>query len=342
MPAWLRNCWYMAGWSDEIGDAGLARTILDRPVFIYRLADGGIAALLDRCPHRFAPLSRGTREGDAIVCGYHGLTFSPAGKCVRNPFAERIPAGTDVPTFAAVERDGIVWLWGGNEQEADPALIADFSFVPDTPHSRTVRGYTLMQANYEYGTDNLLDLSHIEFVHKGTFAGQGVIFAGKHSVRVEGDTLHSNWFMPGIAPPSVAYGRYPPEAKVDHWLDMRWNAPAVMRLLIGACPHGEPRASGFELPQAHILTPASEHETHYFWSSTRYHDLDSQETDALLKEMFGNAFDMEDKPMIEAAYANVRGKDFWAEKPVSLGIDQGGTRARRMLETMIRAERARG
>lgn len=342
MTAWLHNCWYMAGWSDEIGEAGLARTIIERPVFLFRLADGGVAALLDRCPHRFAPLSRGTQEGDNIVCGYHGLTFSPQGECVRNPFAERIPAGTDVPTFAAIERDGIVWLWGGNAEQADAALIPDFSFVPDTPHSRTVRGYTLMQANYEYGTDNLLDLSHIEFVHKGTFAGQGVIFAGEHSVRVEGGTLHSNWFMPGIAPPSVAYGRYPLEAKVDHWLDMRWNAPASMYLRIGVCPHGEPRAAGFELPQAHILTPANEHETHYFWSSTRYHDLDSPETDAMLREMFGNAFDLEDKPMIEAAYANVRGKDFWAEKPVSLGVDQGGTRARRMLEAMIRAERASG
>jgi vanillate O-demethylase monooxygenase subunit len=337
---WLRNCWYMAGWTDEIGERGLARRIADRPIFLYRLQDGSIAAILDRCPHRFAPLSLGARDGDNLVCGYHGLTFSPAGKCVRNPFAERIPAGTDVPTFAAIERDGIVWLWAGASEKADPALIPDFSFVPDTPHSRTVRGYTPMQANYEYGTDNLLDLSHIEFVHKGTFAGHGVIFAGTHAVRVEGDTLHSNWSMADIPPPSVAYGHYPSEARVDHWLEMRWNAPASMRLLIGACLHGETREAGFELPQAHILTPASEHETHYFWSSTRYHDLASPEMDAMLTEMFGNAFDREDKPMIEAAYANVRGKDFWAERPVSLGIDQGGTRARRMLESMIRAEQA--
>jgi vanillate O-demethylase monooxygenase subunit len=62
----------------------------------------------------------------------------------------------------------------------------------------------------------------------------------------------------------------------------------------------------------------------------------------MLLEMFGNAFDQEDKPMIEAAYANVRGKDFWAERPVSLGIDQGGTRARRMLESMVRAEQTGG
>ena len=57
-------------------------------------------------------------------------------------------------------------------------------------------------------------------------------------------------------------------------------------------------------------------------------------------DLFGQAFDVEDKPMIEAAYARVRGKDFWGEKPVSLGIDQGGARARRMLEAMIAQEEA--
>jgi phenylpropionate dioxygenase-like ring-hydroxylating dioxygenase large terminal subunit len=106
MAKWLRNCWYMAGWSDEIGEAGLTRRIIDQPVYLYRLEDGGIAALLDRCPHRFAPLSRGTREGDNLVCGYHGLTFSAQGKCVRNPYSDRIPAGTDVPAFAVAEQHG--------------------------------------------------------------------------------------------------------------------------------------------------------------------------------------------------------------------------------------------
>ena len=342
MDRYLRTCWVMAGWAGEIGEAGLARRILGRPTFIYRLENGDLAALLDRCPHRFAPLSRGSREGDRVVCGYHGLTFDSAGQCVRNPFAERIPAGACVPSFAVSERDGIVWLWAGAAEDAEPALIPDFSFVPDTAHSRTVRGYTLMQANYEYGTDNLLDLSHIEFVHKGTFAGQGVIFAGEHTVALEGDTLHSNWWMPGIAPPSVAQGAFPPDAKVDHWLDMRWNAPASMRLHVGVSPCGAGREAGFQVPQAHILTPADEHTTHYFWSSTRYDALDSAEADAALLALFGEAFDLEDKPMIEAAYANVRGKDFWAEKPLSLGIDQGGTRARRLLESMIAREAASG
>jgi phenylpropionate dioxygenase-like ring-hydroxylating dioxygenase large terminal subunit len=340
MQDYLRNAWYMAGWAGELGEAGLTRQLLGKPMYFFRKSDDSIAALHDRCPHRFAPLSCGTRNGDVLTCGYHGLTFDADGKCIRNPFSDRIPAGAHVASFPAVERDGILWFWAGDRGEADPALIPRFPFIPDTPGSRTLCGYTLMQTNYEYGTDNLMDLSHIEFVHKGSFAGQGVIFSGEHKVRVEGDTLHSDWWMPGIAPPSVAQGIFSPDAKVDHWLEMRWNAPASMRLLIGVCPQGAPRDAGFEVPQAHILTPANDHETHYFWSTTRTNDLDVPEVDAALTALFRQAFDEEDKPIIEAAYANVRGKDFWAEKPLSLGIDQGGTRARRMLQGMIAKEGA--
>jgi phenylpropionate dioxygenase-like ring-hydroxylating dioxygenase large terminal subunit len=342
MENYLRNAWYMAGWADELGEAGLTRMILGKAVYLYRLRDGRPAAILDRCPHRFAPLSRGTRDGDVLICGYHGLRFGSDGRCVHNPFGEKIPAGTDIPTFPVIERDDIIWLWAGGVNKADPALIPDFSFVPNSETLRSVRGHTLMQANFEYGTDNLMDLSHIEFVHKGTFAGQGVIFAGEHSIRHEGDTLHSDWWMPNIDPPMVAQGFVPPGAKVDHWLRMRWNAPASMRLDVGACPAGQPEDAGFCVPQAHILTPANEHQTHYFWTASRNHDLDDTGVDAYMLNLFREAFDVEDKPMIEAAYANVRSRNFWDEKPASLGIDQGGTRARRLLESMIAREASGG
>jgi vanillate O-demethylase monooxygenase subunit len=342
MERYLKNCWYMAGWAEEVGDAGMSRMILGKPIYFYRLSNGAPAAILDRCPHRFAPLSKGSRDGDLLVCGYHGLRFGSDGRCVHNPFGEKIPLGTDIPAYTVIQEHDIIWLWAGEPKKADPELIPDFSFVPDGPALRSVRGYTLMNANFEYGTDNLMDLSHIEFVHKGTFAGQGVIFAGKHKVRQNGDTLHSDWWMPNIDPPMVAQGIVPPGGKVDHWLNMRWDAPASMRLCVGACPQGAEPEQGFDIPQAHILTPATEHESHYFWSASRAHDLDDPNVDAYMLDLFREAFDVEDKPMIEAAYANVRGKDFWAEKPVSLGIDQGGTRARRMLESMIAKEQANG
>ncbi len=336
----LKNIWYMAGWREEIGDQLLSRRLFDRQILMFRKKDGSIAAIADRCPHRFAPLSRGERVGDAIQCPYHGLTFDGSGACIRNPFSKTIPAAARVQSWAVVERDDIVWLWGGDPAAADPARIPDFACIRNSDSVRAVHGMTLIEAPYEFATDNLLDLSHIEFVHKGTFAGAGVIFAGTHEVTEEGETLRSNWWMPGVKAPPHTLGIYPPEMITDHWLDMRWNAPASMQLEIGATPAGAPRSSGVIVQQCHIVTPATATTAHYFWATTRTHDLESPEVDAFLLQLFGQAFDDEDKPIIKAAYENLEGEDFWDARPLSLGIDAGGTRAWRKIQAMLRAEAA--
>src|SRR5207253_1262390 len=119
---------------------------------------------------------------------------------------------------------------------------------------------------YEYATDNLLDLSHIEFLHVGTFAGRGVIFKGKHSVEQVGNQLQSNWWMPDVPAPA-GFDRVLNSKIADHWLDMRWDAPASHYLQVGATLPGRPREEGAVMHQAHILTPSDVGEAHYFWSS---------------------------------------------------------------------------
>jgi vanillate O-demethylase monooxygenase subunit len=327
----------MAGWSDEIGEAPLRRCLFGEPLVFYRLADGRVVALTDRCPHRFAPLSRGTRIGDRIECGYHGLQFDAAGQCVHSPFSDTPPKGASVRAWPTAERNGIVWLWAGTPSSADRESIPCFDTL-QRAGAPPIRGYTPMRANYEFGTDNLMDLSHIEFVHKGSFAGAGVIFAGKHEVRQDGDTLHSNWWMPDVAAPAHTFGLYDRELRTDHWLEMRWNAPATMLLEIGATPKGAPRDEGVVVHQAHILTPETGDTTHYFWATTRSSDQAGEEGDAMLRAMMAQAFDEEDKPTIEAAYANLDGADFWSLQPAYLGVDQGGTRARRLLERLRQHE----
>lgn len=338
MTEFPRNVWYMAGWSEEIGGAFLSRRICGRRLLLFRKTVGDAAALDDRCPHRFAPLSMGVRDGDRIACGYHGLVFDATGACVHNPFSDRIPGRAKVRSYPVVERHSIVWVWLGDPEKTDPPAIPDFSHFDVAPGRKVLRGYTHMKANYEFGTDNLLDLSHIEFVHRGSLGGERVIFAGKHSVVEEDETLHSNWWIPNIPPPGVVKDIYPPDTRVDHWLDMRWNAPASMFLKIGATPTGAARGDGFEVPQAHILTPEDESRTHYFWANSRTQDIDSADVDAMLERLFHQAFVVEDKPMIEGAYDNLEGGDFWAQQPLSLGIDAGGVRARRMLQRLITRE----
>ncbi|MEQ1496720.1 MAG: aromatic ring-hydroxylating dioxygenase subunit alpha [Novosphingobium sp.] len=341
MARFLRNCWYMAAWSHEVGDALLSRKIAGNPTVLYRKRDGSVTALLDRCPHRFAPLSLGSREGDCLVCPYHGLTFDAQGQCVRNPFSEHIPKAAQIESWTCADRDGIIWMWGGDHAAADLSKIPDFSAVRDQPGRKVLRGYTHVKAGYEFCTDNLMDLSHIEFVHKGTFGGEGVIFSGCHEVIDEGETLHSNWWMPGVPAPAPTRPPFAEGQLTDHWLDMRWNAPASMQLELGAALPGHPREEGYNIGgQAHIVTPETESTCHYFTCNARHNDVDNLELDAMLSGLFAQAFDGEDKPVIEASFANLDGQDFWAAKPLSLGIDQGGTRARRKIEALLKAEAA--
>ena len=335
MSELLKNVWQMAAWSEGVGEALISRRIAGQKLVMLRRSDGGVAVLADRCPHRFAPLSM----GDTIACGYHGLVFDTVGRCVHNPFSERLPSGAAVRAYSVVERDNIVWVWLGEAEAADPALVPDFSFLEESPTNGVIRGYTYLPADYRYGLDNLLDLSHIEYTHRGSFAGNGVIFAGKHDLKVERETIHSDWWMPNVAAPAHTVGVYPPEMRTDRWLEMRWEAPASMHLQIGAVPCGGAREAGLIVDQAHILTPETDGTTHYFWASTRGNAIGSPEIDAMLRELFAQAFETEDVPMIKACFENVEGGDFWEQNPVFLGIDAGGTRARRVLESKLARER---
>ncbi len=114
MDRFLRDAWYMAGWSEELGEALLARRIAGGNLVLYRAEDGGPVALDDRRPHRFAPLSRGRRQGDAIACGYHGLVFDRSGNVEDKPMIEAACAnleGADFwdqpPVSIGVDRGGI-------------------------------------------------------------------------------------------------------------------------------------------------------------------------------------------------------------------------------------------
>ncbi len=59
----------------------------------------------------------------------------------------------------------------------------------------------------------------------------------------------------------------------------------------------------------------------------------------MLRQLFAQAFDQEDKPIIEAAFANMETDDYWEEKPIHLGVDGGGIMARKKLQQLIAAER---
>lgn len=173
----IRNTWYVVAWDHEIPAEGLfTRTICGIPVLMYRQADGTLTALEDRCCHRGAPLSAGRREGDCVRCLYHGLKFEPSGQCIETPWGQRIPPQARVRAFPVVEQHRWVWIWMGDVARADASLIPQTPWL-DHPEWRSRPGYIHYDVNYLLICDNLLDFSHLPFVHPLTLGG-GEDYAG--------------------------------------------------------------------------------------------------------------------------------------------------------------------
>ena len=340
MKRLLKNTWYMIGWENELAKEGkFSRVVAETAIVVFKTGDGDqLGAVQDRCPHRFAPLSLGDVVSGNMVCPYHGLEFNAKGDCVKNPFSERIPTGCKIPSFKAVARHSVVWVWMGDQSLADEALIPDYSFLVESATNRTVCGRIHVRANYEYVVDNLMDVSHIEWTHRKTFGGNGLIQQGKQSMKQQDQELWNNWAFTDVPQQPIPIYETIPWERVDMWIDTRWNAPGNVMLQIGETPVGGTREQGMEQLLAHMVTPINDNESHYFWGVARSINLDSDAEDERLRRMLDFAFEIEDLPIIEAAAKSVEGHEFWSLKPVHLGPDSGSNRARRMLEAMIQKE----
>ena len=340
MNNWLMNTWYMGAWAHEIQEAPLSRQLLAQKIMFYRKKNGEVAALRDRCAHRFAPLSKGTILNDIVRCPYHGLGFDSSGRCVSAPLEEAVPRALKVQSFPVAERDNIVWFWPGQPDLVTLDSIPDFSYLSDGERYKHVYGLTHVRAHYELETDNLMDLSHVELLHapfKGVLSK-----TSKYKAVREGNRVRSNWFSTNAQnPAALEQGPFPTQgAPIDQWLEMRWDPPGAMFLEVAVTLAGNSRESGTSMPGSHILTPETEHSTHYFWSGT----LGAHEPVPLdvFRDSFVQTFDHEDKPMIEDVAAAMGGEtDLLSMKPVLLRSDAGAVLARRVLAELIAKERGR-
>ena len=336
---YLQNCWYVAAWASELEGKPLGRRLLDAPVVLYRTASGEAVALEGRCPHRFAPLHMGKVVGSDLECPYHGLRFAPDGACTLNPQnAATPPKGVAVKTYPLVERHTALWIWMGEAERADPALIPDFSFLTDDRLAH-IGGYLHTKANYELLTDNILDLSHVDFLH-ATSLGCEATARAETTVRQEGDTIYCDRWMPDDRQGPLLHHLFEREGKVDAWVDVRWQPPALMTLTFGMADVGAGRSGGVETQNAHFMTPETRSTTHYFWAGAHPFKVGDAAFTAQLQAGVEAAFVNEDKPIVEAQQAMLGEADFWASKPRLLAGDAAGQLAHRQLTRLIEREQA--
>lgn len=341
-PRFIRNAWYPAAWSREIGRALTARRILDTPVVLYRCADGGVAALHDTCPHRLLPLSMGRLHGDRVECGYHGMTFDRGGGCVRIPGQDSIPDTARVRCYPIVERLGLVWIWMGAPAAADPATVFDLPAWHADGWSVGEGDALRIDCHYLLLCDNLCDPAHVSFVHKSTL-GNAESEDVPVRTRAFDDRIEvSRWIL--AAPPIPVFANLGVfDGPVDRWHYYALHAPATAIIDFGTAAagaidpdHGD-RSTGHRIYACHFMTPVDETTVIDHWLHVRNFAIDDTAVTDALSAQLRLAFD-EDKAILQAIQQRMARQD--GGRPVRLAIDAASQRFHRIIDRRIAAETA--
>jgi len=342
----IKNAWYVAAWAHEVGQAPFARRICNEPVVLFRdLTANKVAAIEDRCCHRGAPLQFGKVIDRGLQCGYHGLVFNGEGQCVEIPGQENIPAKARIRSYPVYEKDEIIWIWMGDPALAKAEEIFDYPYHNDHvnwPHRHEIYH---VKSNYTLLVDNLMDLTHLAYVHVGSIGGDPKQTHDAKMTVTRTDTgLRFQRWMPGCTPPPTYTKAVPGLAnRVDRWQEFEFFAPGVVIQWTGATDENTgafdanpQREGGVSMRIFHGLTPETDTTCHYFWSTANgYRQDDPSATEQLFDEI-ARAF-MDDKRVVEAQQERLM--ELSSRPLVDITSDAARVHMRRTLERMAKEER---
>jgi phenylpropionate dioxygenase-like ring-hydroxylating dioxygenase large terminal subunit len=335
----LRNGWYTALWSHELTDKPVAKTFLGDKVVLFRGAGGQVGALEDCCCHRAAPLSMGNVAGEYLACGYHGLQFDVNGQCMKVPGQPDVPAGAKVRSYPLHEKNNVIWIWMGEPAKADPAQIPDLPWLSDAKWA-TTPGRLHVKANYQFILDNLLDLTHVAYVHKNTLSGDPrEATTPTKTERLPDGIRVGRWMIDFVPPPLFAKaGNF--TTNVDRWQYVTWQPPGIVYIDVGCAktstgaPQGD-RSQGISIWANHLVTPETENSSHYMFCFARNFSLDDAQMSKLLYDGSHATF-LEDVDVLEGVQTNR--VDGGLDGLIHITADGAQLQMRRMLSSMIGAE----
>lgn len=259
------NEWYVAAFTQDVGRELMARTLLGKRVVMFRTEAGKAVAMEDRCVHRSFPLSRSWLQGDTIVCAYHGFRYDEQGNLIETPSQKVCPRGVGNRAYPLVQKGPLLWIWMG-----DPAL-ADESSIPhqawsENPDWECSSGYFHHPGNYISMHENLLDLTHLQFLHANTIGTPDYASAPfELDLKQEGYYKLVRSVMPTTLSPvwSETTGISGPTAA--RIVTSEFLSPGLHRVSVTFYDTALPEATRpvFHIHTAHILTPETDHSMHY-------------------------------------------------------------------------------
>lgn len=258
--------WYVAAFTDEVGPQLLARTLLGRGIVMYRSTQGQVVAMEDRCPHRSMPLSAGELQDDQIVCAYHGMRFNTQGDCVHVPSQATCPGSMGVRTYATLERGPVVWIWMGDPAQADVSRLPAQPWLT-TGEWETSKGYMHLKASYVRLHENLLDLTHLSFLHAKSFGTPDYASAAYKTEIHDGHFVVMRDVVPTTLPPVWAEPTgIKGQGQAARIVRSEFFSPAIHEVSVSFydCTLAEDVRDTFRIRTAHLPTPETATSTHYF------------------------------------------------------------------------------
>ena len=335
----LRNTWYIAAWSRDIRDVPVVRTILNEQIVLYRKSDNAVVALEDACPHRKLPLSKGRIVDDLVECGYHGMRFDCSGTCVLAPTQAVVPSRARVKAYTIAEKWGLVWIWMGDSDLADESKIYQIDNFDNEDWGTTTGGTLEINCNYLWLTDNLLDPSHVAWVHRSSFSAPGAEDTPLQQQVLDDGVVISRWILDQPPPPY-----YAPLVKfaghcdrLQHY-EARIPSTCINRSIftpVGTGGEGrEVDDKAYLMISYNFMTPIDNDRTTYYWFQHYNTDIHDQAIATRLNEGAMMAFN-EDREILEAVHRGMAAK---TTPNLDLGIDSGSLRFRKLLSKAISEE----
>ena len=344
-----RAQWFIAGYGSEFGSRIVSRRILGDPLIFYRTEDGEPVALWGLCAHRFMPLALGRLEKGSVVCPYHAYSYGSDGRCHSIPTGGTPSPHARLRKYPLVERGPLVWIWMGDPERPNPALLPDASDIglgEDGGGWRVDPAYTFsMQARAALLVDNLFDLSHLAFIHAESIPGGGPISLVHPSIEKVGGRLRVSRTIAGMTigedslfNRSIPVARQHGEIHAVLFSDM-YNPGLINASGPWMWKSGEGGRQGAPIARLnfiHGITPETAYSTHYFGIMSRDYMLDDEKLSAFLVSQTDRVRG-EDVTILEQVEKEV---DRYASTRIELStkVDEGALRARRVLRKAIEAE----
>lgn len=339
---YLRNCWYVAGWSEDYGRILKPEKYLGENIVIYRKQDGTPAALENACPHRKVPLSNGTLTEDNVICAYHGLTFNDKGQCIDSPTQRGMtPRRAVVRSYPIIDKYRLLWIWMGDPELADPDKIFPIDNFENPMWGSTDGGVLDIKCNYLWVCDNLLDPSHVAWVHVTSFAGAGTDDQPLDIEKTDRGVVVSRWIHGNLPSPYYA-DLVKFDGNCDRLQHYEMCLPAIALNKSIYTPEGTGGLGKVHIDKTYInisynfMTPIDKDNTRYFWFQHRNTDPHDKDISEKMNAGAVMAFE-EDRAVLEDVHLGMENP---ATPNIDLGLDAGAKQFRMMLSRKIEEEQS--